>query len=516
MMNPKARLIPIVLIGIIGLVALVSRTYQLDKRPMHTDEAVHAIKFIELLDHGKYRYDPHEYHGPTLYYITLPIAWISGEKTGLQLTETTLRLVCVLASGLFFIPLFIIARHVSGGAAVGAAVAAAISPIIVYLSRYFIHEVYLVAFFFMFLVCAWRYVVERKWGWAVATGITLGLALATKETIALSFIGVFVALPIVFATEPEWRQKWREWLNWKHIGYASAAMLVVLVVFYSSFFTNFRGIWDFCTTYYYYLNRAGGQGHEKPWHYYFELLVFHRNGRGLTSTEVYVIVGALIAGICSFLPAYKDRPSRTFVKFLFVYSVALMGVYSCIPYKMPWLALNWMQPMTVLAGIGMAWILSHKSISLRVATVVVCLVAMYHMVYQVKRHNGRFNCDPRNPFVYSHTCTDFLQIPRMLKELASLHTKGNDMPVQVVCPEYWPLPWYTRELTTIGYWHKSPEGPLFDVVITSPDALEQFGNRLKGYERSTFWLRRHVGLIIYVKKDLWDKLIEKRSKASGS
>ena len=90
------------------------------------------------------------------------------------------------------------------------------------------------------------------------------------------------------------------------------------------------------------------------------------------------------------------------------------------------------------------------------------------------------------------------------------------MPVQAICPEYWPLPWYTRELTTVGYWHKAPEGPLFDVVITSPETVESLGERLKDYERSVFWLRRHVGLIIYIKKDLWDKLIEKRSKASGN
>jgi predicted membrane-bound mannosyltransferase len=39
-------------------------------RPMHTDEAVDAIKFGALLEKGSYIYDPAEYHGPTLNYFT--------------------------------------------------------------------------------------------------------------------------------------------------------------------------------------------------------------------------------------------------------------------------------------------------------------------------------------------------------------------------------------------------------------------------------------------------------------
>ena len=48
-------------------------------RPMHADEAVHADKFGTLLEGGGYAYDPSEYHGPTLYYLTLFPAWLRGE-----------------------------------------------------------------------------------------------------------------------------------------------------------------------------------------------------------------------------------------------------------------------------------------------------------------------------------------------------------------------------------------------------------------------------------------------------
>jgi predicted membrane-bound mannosyltransferase len=47
--------------------ALALRLPQLDRRPLHADESVHTIKFRGLWDQGVYRYDPQEYHGPSLY-----------------------------------------------------------------------------------------------------------------------------------------------------------------------------------------------------------------------------------------------------------------------------------------------------------------------------------------------------------------------------------------------------------------------------------------------------------------
>jgi predicted membrane-bound mannosyltransferase len=40
---------------------------------MHADEAVQAYIFADLLEHGKYRYDPVHYHGPLPHFINLPL-----------------------------------------------------------------------------------------------------------------------------------------------------------------------------------------------------------------------------------------------------------------------------------------------------------------------------------------------------------------------------------------------------------------------------------------------------------
>ena len=81
-------LVPLVVLG-----ALLLRLPGLDLRPMHHDEANQAVRFGQLLETGDYRYDRYDHHGPTLYYLTLPAAWVRGQTTLASLDEWTLRVV---------------------------------------------------------------------------------------------------------------------------------------------------------------------------------------------------------------------------------------------------------------------------------------------------------------------------------------------------------------------------------------------------------------------------------------
>jgi len=85
----------ILLFIIIVLIAAALRLPRLSMRPMHTDEAIHAVKIGTLLEKGEYTYDSNEYHGPTLNYFTLIPAWLKGQKTFKTIDETTMRLVPV-------------------------------------------------------------------------------------------------------------------------------------------------------------------------------------------------------------------------------------------------------------------------------------------------------------------------------------------------------------------------------------------------------------------------------------
>src|SRR4026209_808774 len=82
-----------VLLAIAGALAL--RVPKLDTRPLHNDEAGNASKVSGRWPHGRYKYDPDEYHGPTLHYATLPFLWLSGARNSDELNDATLRLAPV-------------------------------------------------------------------------------------------------------------------------------------------------------------------------------------------------------------------------------------------------------------------------------------------------------------------------------------------------------------------------------------------------------------------------------------
>ena len=92
-------------------------------RPMHADEAVHADKLGTLLEGGGYAYDPAEYHGPTLYYLTLVPAWLQGARRYVDVDEVTLRSVPA-AVGTLLVAAHALARPALGTC--GAALAAAL------------------------------------------------------------------------------------------------------------------------------------------------------------------------------------------------------------------------------------------------------------------------------------------------------------------------------------------------------------------------------------------------------
>ena len=92
--------------------ALALRLPHLSARPLHNDEAVNAIKVTELWEKGVYRYDPDEYHGPTLHYATVPFLWLSGAKSSIHLRDSALRLGTV-----FFGAAFLSGASLASGAA---------------------------------------------------------------------------------------------------------------------------------------------------------------------------------------------------------------------------------------------------------------------------------------------------------------------------------------------------------------------------------------------------------------
>jgi len=443
---------------------------------MHADEAVHAAKFGDLLEHGEYQYDPQEYHGPTLAYLTLIPARVLGAARYADLDEITLRSVPAVVGVLLVAAHLLLVPVVGFRPAALSAAFAAVSPAMVYYSRYYIHETLLVAFSFGALVSICRYLQTPRAAWAIAAGTTVGLMVATKETWVIAFGSMAGALVLAWSLGPKHQARPgpRELRRAAaHLAAAALSGIAVAGLFFSSFFRHPQGIVGSVAAYATYLARAGGDSwHVHPWHYYVGLLLFTGSDGGPIWTESAILALAL-AGLILGVARVGGRGSdRRPLAFLSAYAVLMAVVYAAIPYKTPWCALGFLHAFVLLAGVGGIRLLAAlPAPRLRPIAAVLLGAAIGHLGWLAWAGSFRFASDPRNPYVYAHTGPGVFEIARRVEALARVHPAGVAMPVEVISAQnLWPLPWYLRRFPFVR-WETAPvnDGVHAPVILATPE-----------------------------------------------
>jgi uncharacterized protein (TIGR03663 family) len=494
--------------------ALGFRLPRLAMRPMHGDEANQAKKAATLAGlvpgESGYHYDPQEHHGPTLYWLTLPSLWLSGAKDFAQTAEKDYRVVPVVFGAGLILLLLLVADGLGRGAAIAAGLLVAVSPAMVFYSRYYVQEMLLVFFTLAAIGCAWRFWQSGSLGWAVATGASLGLMHATKETWVLAAAAAAAGLLL--------SALWSRMLDGKGdrsnlpghqppvgrgpkgashkldlspfpragpILAAVAAACAVTVALYSSFGANWRGPLDSILAYETYWHRGSESGiHNHPWDFYLKLLVASLPVRRFVWMEGLVL--GLAAVGCLFSLSLRERvgvratgaaaragnpphpdpvEAVAFRRFLVFYTLVLTGLYAAIPYKTPWCMLSFLHGMILLAGVGAwaivgwraGWMPKWLAWPLRSSLALLLAAAAVHLGWQsyVLNFRAPFYADQRNPYVYAHSATDVVNLAERMEELAAVSPEGHGLVIQVVTPDnYWPLPWYLRQFhdDRVGYW----------------------------------------------------------------
>ncbi len=515
------------LFAAIMIAGLALRLPRLEMRPMHTDEAVHAVKFGNLLEQGTYRYDPHEYHGPTLTYSTLLSAWLSGIKTYPDLTETALRIVPVIF-GLSLIPiLLLIRKNLGWPGTIAAAFFTAISPAMVYYSRYYIMEILLVFFLGGIIFTGWKYQQKKSVGWALALGASLGLLYATKET-SIVFLGSMAVslLTVIYLQGKGWRTLVQRIANIsrRHVLLVILTALVIGALFYSSFVSYPRGVLDSIRTFQTYFERGAGESsaHIQPWYYYLHILLFWKYAPGPFWSEAPIVILAGIGFIAAFQKKSPFVPVRSLLQFIALFTLIAIAIFSLIPYKTPWNLLGFYYGMIILAGAGTGYLFfALRRRWIRVTLALGLVMGACFLLWQTYITNFTYSADARNPYVYGHTSTDIYDIVRHVNEAAEVHPAGKAMHVEVIAPggDYWPLPWYLREYPTVGWWTEVAfDGEAAPVILAKPSVEQDILKKLYAVPppgerdlyvplfREYLELRPHVELRGYVKNDLWERL----------
>ena len=513
--------------GILALIALILavdfRFPYLEKRPMHTDEAILATKYVDFWKTGVFDYDNKDYHGPGLHNLTRTYGWFAGWTHPDQLTDAGLRHVVVACSLVLFLLTFLISDVLGRVGTALALLLMAVSPMMVFYSRYFIMEVPLVMFVSLFLFSCWRYSQSKNIAWLLLAGGALGFQHATKETFILNLGAAgcgWIAARVVcgsFTDRPRNRlslssssskKKNRDWL------WVLVPAVIVSVALYSSGFKNWQAVRDSVTTYAEYFQRSQGAGHEKPWHYYLTLLFWRKDG--LVWSEALIGCLGVVGMAYAFLGQHKSQARQAFLVFLTIYTLALLTVYSLIGYKTPWSILSAQYGLTLLAGAGGAAIWgAFTGRMTRGAMVGIIGAGIWHLSLQTGLSIHQYRADPRNPYVYSHTSTNITDLVKRVEALAILQPQSFAMQV-IDRDSGWPLPWYFRTLDAVGYQTTVPDTLQGSIIIVDSEQRAAVEAKLAGraYESSSIYgLRPNVMLVMFVEQGLWDLFLSKTTPA---
>ncbi len=496
--------------------ALALRAARLDVRPMHHDEANQAIKFGDLLERGEYRYDSRDHHGPTLYYLTLPSAWLGGQHTLASLDEVTLRRVPVMFGAATILLLPLVSAGIGRTAVAAAAILMALSPAMVFYSRMFIQEALLSCFTLAFVIAAGRVAMGGGRAWWVLAGVAAGLAAATKETSAIVLPAAMAACAVAWwSLESERPRGPLTDGGWRGPAVASVAVAAaVAALFYSSFFSAPAGMLEPFRSAGTYLARGidpGSQAH--PWDYYLRLLAYTSSG-GATWSEGLVIVLAVIGAAAGWRRLSEASSEATFWARYLACDVAIAGaIFSLIPYKTPWNVLPFYVVAFALAGIGFATLVGiARSGVMRSVLAAALALASLQLGWQAWRAAVTYAADPRNPYVYAQTVPDAVRMASRIRELAALHADGMRMQVSVIAPpsEQWPLPWYLRTMPNVGYWTAPGDALALQapVIVSSIAHTPALDTALGGrYVSEFFGLRPDVLLTLHIERGLWERFL---------
>ncbi len=156
--QPKTDYLWLISCVLITAVASFLRFFWLDLKPLHHDEGVNGYFLTTLFRSGEYKYDPANYHGPDLYYIALAVTKTFGLNT------FSIRASVGIFGVLIVVLAFFLKKYIGKTGSLCAALFLALSPGMVYISRYFIHEILFVFFTFGIVLSVLFFIEKRKAG----------------------------------------------------------------------------------------------------------------------------------------------------------------------------------------------------------------------------------------------------------------------------------------------------------------------------------------------------------------
>ncbi len=437
----------IIVYSVIVVAALTLRLWDVGARAMHHDESLHAYFSWKFYVGQGYSYDP-LMHGP-LQFEVVPLFYLL-----FGVSEASARLLAVLlGTALVFVPYFLRSYLTRPGALL-TSLMICISPGMVYFSRFIRDDIYLAFFTLVLFTCIVRYVDTPKPMYLHIAAASMALAVASIEAAYITF---FIFGTFIFF---EWL---REYLSGGSGPVISALksisldtfltslsiFVVILVLTYSTFFTNPYGIWDTQHSLFspdrkdilggltYWKAQQGVARGGQPWFYYLLVLPLYE--------QLAVVFG--IAGI-----VYASLRRTFATSFLVWWALVSLGMYSWAGEKMPWLSIHIALPFMLLAGLflGSAY-QSRRRLTWFVSLPVflVLLVLEIHSMFALSFADA---ANPTEMLIYVQTSQDVPNVVGELNGLATRTGQGKNLTIGLDNTDVggWPFIWYLRDYQRVS------------------------------------------------------------------
>ena len=437
---------------LIFLITIFVRFWQLDLKLLHHDEAIHSWFSYELLTKGTWAYDP-SYHGPFLYYVTAGMFSLFGDS------DFVTRLLPALFGALLIPLVYCIYRigYIDKRQTIFAALFLALSPSMVYFSRFLRHDIFMLFFTLLLLVAILYYFEFGKTRYAIIAALAIAGGLSCKEEMP-----VIILIFASFFLYSLWRKKIKFPADWRYDLLIGFFLVVgILSVVYSAFGAHIETLigqnFQLNTTGWYRAvehwtamhnqQRLGG-----PWFFYFPLYLLYElpifilaiigtiqfAGKDIHPSLfikriLYRIqyrgseipIPKLVAVSLQQLRTEKreDSKSDEFFRFCIYWMILIMAFYAVVGEKVPWLIIPQLLPMCFVAVYKLNW----QKMIFAIAGCIFLILITWHVAF--------IPADINEPIVQVQNSEDLRDVMRLID--ASDH-------VVIASKNYWPLPWYYR------------------------------------------------------------------------
>jgi uncharacterized protein (TIGR03663 family) len=422
------------------------RIWDVGGRAMHHDESLHAYYAWQLFAGKGYSYDP-LMHGPFQFEVVPVFYALFG------VSELSARLLAVLlGTALIALPIYLRPYFGRGGALL-TSVMLAISPALVYFSRFIRDDIYLAFFSLALFICVMRYLETRQARYVYAGTAFMALAMASMEAAYLLFFtfGTFLFFaglreflanrdgPVLTALKSTSIDTWLT---------ALSILVALTVLMYSTFFTNPTGVWDtghsltspdrkdILGGLTYWQAQHGVMRGGQPWFYYLLVLPLYEQL-------------AVVFGLAGLVYAFFRRSLVS--TFLVWWALVGLGLYSWAGEKMPWLSIHVALPFILLAGLFMGAVFRSRRTWPLVASSVTFAVLLALEVHSTFALNYQDGANPTEMLIYVQTSQDVPNVVTNVAQLSQRLTHGKSLQIGLDDADVggWPFIWYLRDYPNV-------------------------------------------------------------------